>query len=86
MAAKIGVPPKELDDGELRRELHQLWETRPETIFTGSAQAVETHTRRMLELEGEFMDRFAEETAPAPGRTRRGARARSGQAPDGRSP
>ena len=34
---KLGVPASSLDDEALRRELRQLWRTREETIFRGSA-------------------------------------------------
>ena len=81
--AKLGVAPRDLTDVALKRELRHLWRTREETILTGSAQSIATHTRRMLELEDEFIFRFPHETEPAPSRTRRGSRALSGQ-PAGR--
>jgi uncharacterized protein DUF6158 len=80
---KLGVAPRELTDAALKRELRHLWRTREETILTGSSQAIATHTRRMLELEDEYITRFPHETEPAPQRTRRGSRAMSGQ-PAGR--
>jgi hypothetical protein len=80
---KLGVAPRDLADSALKRELRQLWRTREETIMSGSAQAIATHTRRMLELEDELITRFPDETEPAPSRTRRGSRALSGQ-PSGR--
>jgi hypothetical protein len=81
MSQKLGVPPKDLADAALRRETAQMWLTRQETVIGGSSHAMATHTRRMLELEQEYVARFADETRPNPARTRRGARARSGQPP-----
>ena len=81
--AKLGVAPRELTDVALKRELRHLWRTREETVLTGSSQAIATHTRRMLELEDEYVTRFPQETEPAPQRTRRGSREMSGQ-PAGR--
>lgn len=81
--SKMGVAPRNLTDAALKRELRHLWRTREETILTGSSQAIATHTRRMLELEDELINRFPHETEPAPSRTRRGSRAMSGQ-PAGR--
>jgi hypothetical protein len=71
-----GVPGKELDDDELREELHSLYRTREETFLNGSDDALMEHTKRMLELENEFMRRFPRETRPARRRTRAGARGR----------
>lgn len=71
-----GVPPQELDDETLRRELEHLWETRKETFLNGSADALAVHTERMLELEKAFAERFPDEIDPATERTREGARAR----------
>jgi hypothetical protein len=78
---KTGVSPRNLSDEALHRELRQLWRTREETVFRGSAHAMATHTSRMLELEYELIARFPRETEPAPTRTRSGSRARSGQSP-----
>jgi uncharacterized protein DUF6158 len=75
---KFGVPASDLSDEDLERELRHLYETREETFFDGSASALRTHTDRMLELEHEYAARFPRETEPDPGRTRSGARARSG--------
>lgn len=79
---KLGLPARDLDDGELREELLQLYRTREETFLNGSSNALRAHTDRMLELEHEYVARFPEETAPAPERTRSGARARAGQPAD----
>lgn len=80
---KLGLAAKNLTDEALHRELRQLWRTREETVFRGSAHAMATHTSRMLELEYELIARFPRETQPAASRTRSGSRARSGQ-PTGR--
>lgn len=77
-----GIPASDLDDDKVRKELRQLYRTREDTFFNGSAQALEEHTRRMLELEREYAARFSGETAPAPARTRSGARRRAGQDPN----
>lgn len=69
---KFGVPAGELRDAELERELRHLYETRADTFFDGSAQALRTHTDRMLELEREYATRHPRETEPDPRRTRRG--------------
>lgn len=71
---KFGVAAVELTDEDLERELVQLYRTREETFFHGSASALRTHTDRMLELEREFARRFPAETEPDTRRTRRGAR------------
>jgi hypothetical protein len=76
-----GIAPAELGDDELRKELGSLHRTREDTFLNGSDQALEEHTRRMFELEEEFLRRFPRETRPAAQRTRAGAR--SGRAPAG---
>jgi hypothetical protein len=72
-----GIPPNDLADDDLRRELGHLHETRSDVVTGGSESAYETHTRRMLELEQEFLRRFPAEGAPDPARTREGSRAGS---------
>ena len=74
-----GIPADQLDDEDLRRELHHLYETREETFFHGSGDAFETHTARMLELESEYARRKPQETKADAARTRIGSRARAGQ-------
>jgi hypothetical protein len=71
-----GVPPSDLDDEELKRELEHLWETRKETFLNGSEDAFEEHTVRMLELEAAYAERFPRDVEPDAERTREGARAR----------
>jgi hypothetical protein len=74
-----GIDPAELSDDDLRRELAHLHETRHDTLLGGSQDALDTHTRRMLELEREFLHRFPAEGAPDPLRTRAGSRHAAGQ-------
>ena len=74
-----GVPPSELDDGRLTQEMDHLHETRGRTVRTGSEDALEAHTERMLAREAEFLRRFPDEAAPDPLRTRAGSRAAAGQ-------
>ncbi|HXV92417.1 MAG TPA: DUF6158 family protein [Pseudonocardia sp.] len=79
-----GIPPAELDDDDLRREVAHLHGTRHDTMLGGSEDALEAHTERMLALEREFLHRFPEEAAPDPLRTRAGSRERAGQPVPGR--
>jgi hypothetical protein len=74
-----GIPPTELDDDELRREMSHLHRTRHDTVLGGSEDALDAHTRRMLELEKAFLQRFPVEGAPDPRRTRAGSREAAGQ-------
>jgi hypothetical protein len=74
-----GIPPSELSDDDLHRELMHLHETRSETFFKGSEDALKAHTERMLALEQEYLRRFPERTAPDPMRVRAGRRSMSGQ-------
>jgi hypothetical protein len=74
-----GIPADQLGDGDLDRELRQMWDTRAETFFGGSTSALATHTKRMLELEDEYRRRFPERVQAEELRTRAGSRARAGQ-------
>jgi hypothetical protein len=65
-----GVAAEDLADEDLDRELKHLHETRHDAVLGGTADALETHTRRMLELEGEYIRRFPDKTAADPGRLR----------------
>jgi len=78
-----GIPPTDLDDDVLRRELTHLHETRHDTVLHGSEDALDAHTRRMLALEAEFLRRFPAEAAPDPRRTRAGSREAAGQPTSG---
>jgi len=73
--AADGVPGSELADEDLFRELSTLHRTRSETLRHGSAQALDTHTERMAELEAEYLNRFPEREID-PERERAGARQR----------
>ena len=79
-----GIPPQDLADDDLRRELAHLHETRHGTVTGGSESALEAHTGRMLALEAEFIARFPREAAPDPQRTRAGSREAAGQPVPGR--
>ena len=81
MATKTehGIPAHELDDSTLERELEHLHETRHETFLNGTADALQVHTERMLELEQEYARRFPGGTQPEPLRTREGSRAMDGR-------
>jgi hypothetical protein len=74
-----GIDPAALADDDLRRELKHLHDTRHDTVLNGSEDALEHHTRRMLDLEAEFLRRFPQESAPDPRRTRAGSRSEAGQ-------
>ena len=81
MATKTqeGVSARELDDSALERELEHLHETRHETFLNGSADALQAHTERMLELEEEYARRFPDRTQPDQLRTREGSREADGR-------
>jgi hypothetical protein len=67
-----GIPASDLADDDLDRELAHLHETRHDTFLNGTEDALEAHTRRMLELEAEYLRRFPERAAPDPARVRAG--------------
>jgi hypothetical protein len=52
-----GVDPAALGDGDLLRELASLHETRHGTLRHGSDAALANHTRRVNELEAEYVRR-----------------------------
>ena len=79
-----GIPPPDLANDDLRRELEHLHETRHDTVVNGSESALQAHTERMLALEDEFLRRFPQEGAPDPRRTRAGSRENAGQPVPGR--
>ncbi|MEV4460303.1 DUF6158 family protein [Microbispora sp. NPDC004025] len=72
----MGVDPRDLGDEDLIRELRHLHETRSETLFHGSDDALERHTSRTQELEGEYLARYPDRQVD-PERLREGARQRS---------
>lgn len=65
-----GIPVANLSGDELERDLAHLHETRHETFLHGTEDALETHTRRMLETEAEYLRRFPDRVAPDPARVR----------------
>ncbi len=75
----LGVPPDELSDDDLERELTHLHETRHETFLHGSEDALKAHTGRMLALEEAYLRRFPDRTAPDPMRVRASNRRQSNQ-------
>jgi len=72
-----GIPATELDDDHLERELAHLHETRHEVFLHGSVQALDHHTQRLADLEGEYLRRHPHR-AVDPQRLRAGARSRDG--------
>ena len=64
------IPPSALSDDDLERELTHLHETRHDTFVNGTEDALETHTTRMFELEGEYLRRFPDRVTPDPHRVR----------------
>lgn len=75
-----GVPPRELSDEALERELGHLHETRHDTFLHGSEDALAFHSRRTAELEEEYLRRNPDRVIDAR-RTRIGNRELSGQEP-----
>ncbi|MFC5754309.1 DUF6158 family protein [Actinomadura rugatobispora] len=70
-----GVDPAELSDDDLMRELGHLYETRMDALRHAADQALAEHTRRMSDLEAEYLRRIPEREVD-PERLREGARAR----------
>ena len=71
----MGVPPNELENDDLMRELWDIHRTRHDTLRHGSEDALMNHTERMAELEAEYLRRWPEREID-PQRLREGARAR----------
>ena len=57
-----GRPAGELSDEELETQGKQLHDSRNWVFLHGTAAQFETHTRRMLELEQEYLRRFPKRT------------------------
>jgi hypothetical protein len=57
-----GRPAAELSDEELATQGKQLHDTRNWMFLHGTAAQFETHTKRMLELEQEYLRRFPKRT------------------------
>ncbi len=73
-----GIPADQLADDDLQREMRHLHETRHDAVLHASGDALATHTRRMRELEDEYVRRDPERDVD-PDRLRSGARERAGQ-------
>jgi hypothetical protein len=58
----MGVPPSQLSDAELERQGLQAHATRHWVFLHGTAEQYRTHTRRMLELEQEYLRRHPQRT------------------------
>jgi len=54
----LGIPPGDLSDEDLERELAHTHGQRHDTFLNGTEHALTTHTRRMNELEREYLRRF----------------------------
>ncbi|GAB2793366.1 DUF6158 family protein [Streptomyces chlorus] len=72
-----GVEPNRLDDQQLMKELETIHRTRHDTLLYASNDALRAHNERMAQLEGEYLRRNPRRLV-ASGRTREGARERSG--------
>ncbi|MFE9929158.1 DUF6158 family protein [Streptomyces sp. NPDC005533] len=73
-----GPAARNLEEGKLLKELEAIHRTRHETLLHGSDDALVTHTKRMNELEHEYVRRHPQRAQTA-GRTRSGARARGAE-------
>jgi Family of unknown function (DUF6158) len=80
-ASSGGIPADQLSDEDLLREMRHLHQTRHDAVLHASADALETHTRRMYELEDEYVRRDPDRDVD-PDRLRSGARERAGQPAD----
>jgi hypothetical protein len=75
LEADRGVDPAVLSDEDLMRELGHLYDTRMDALRHAARQALDEHTRRMMQLEAEYLVRHPEREID-PERLREGARAR----------
>ncbi|HEU5160501.1 MAG TPA: DUF6158 family protein [Streptosporangiaceae bacterium] len=80
LEADRGVDPAELSDEDLMRELGHLYETRMDALRHAADQALDEHTRRMTQLEDEYLQRHPQREID-PERLREGARARQTGSP-----
>ncbi|MFL6127812.1 MAG: DUF6158 family protein [Mycobacteriales bacterium] len=76
MLESPGVPPAQLAEDDLLRELRHLHETRHDAFLHASSEALGVHTRRTVELEDEYVRRHPERQVD-PERLRAGARERA---------
>jgi Family of unknown function (DUF6158) len=74
-----GVPPENLAETDLLRELEHLHTTRHGTFLHGSPDALREHSSRTALLEEEYLRRHPEREVD-PARTRAGARGEDGSA------
>ncbi len=72
-----GVDPSRLDDQQLMKELETIHRTRHDTLLYGTNDALRANNERMEQLEVEYLRRNPRRPV-APGRTREGARERTG--------
>ena len=77
---ELGVPARELSDAELERQGVQAHATRHWVFLHGTAEQFRTHTRRMLELENEYLRRHPQRTWQGSGGADSAARRSSGLA------
>ncbi len=68
-----GVPPDDLAESDLLRELEHLHATRHDTFLHGAVDALQEHTARTQLLEEEYLRRYPEREVD-PARTRTGSR------------
>jgi hypothetical protein len=73
-----GVPPENLAETDLLRELKHLHTTRHGTFLHGSPDALREHSSRTALLEEEYLRRHPEREVD-PARTRAGARGEDGE-------
>lgn len=73
-----GPSAQDLEESVLLKELEAIHRTRHETLLHGSDDALVTHTKRMNELELEYLRRHPQR-AQTSSRTRLGARARTAE-------
>lgn len=71
-----GIPPSELSDEDLARELNSLHRTREDTLRHGPDPALVQHDRRTAELEDEYLRRCPDREVT---RSRSASRASRGQ-------
>jgi hypothetical protein len=62
MSEEYGVPASELSDDDLERQGVQAHATRHWVFLHGTAEQFQTHTKRMLELEEEYLHRHPQRT------------------------
>ena len=71
----VGIPPQDLADEDLFRELGSLYRTREDTLRHGSDDALRFSSERTQALETEYLRRYPQREVD-PQRLRSGARER----------